>query len=59
MIRLILMGVWAILITVGSGYGFHRLQRLHESSVGQGPTAVVETHKTREINIPKIRNGAI
>lgn len=59
MIRLILMGVWAILITVGSGYGFHRLQRIYESSASAGPTAVLETHKTREINIPKICNGAI
>jgi hypothetical protein len=59
MIRLIVTGVWAILITVGSGYGFHRLQLLHESSAGAGPSAALETHKTREINIPKIRNGTI
>lgn len=59
MIRLILMGVWAILTTVGSGYAFHHLHRLHEYSVGRGPTAALETHKTREINVPKIRNGTI
>ncbi|MFY9657983.1 MAG: hypothetical protein WAK01_15625 [Methylocystis sp.] len=59
MIRLILMGVWAISITVGSGYAFHHLHRLHENSAGGGPAAALETHKTREINIPKIRNGAI
>jgi len=59
MIRLFVTGVWVILITVGSGYGFHRLKRLHESSAGAGPSAALETHKTREINIPKIRNGTI
>jgi hypothetical protein len=59
MIRLILTGVWAILITVGSGYAFHHFRRIHENSERSGPTAVLETRKTREINIPKIRNGAI
>jgi len=59
MIRLIAMGVWAMLITIGSGYAFDHFRRFHESSGMSGASAVLETRKTREINIPKIRNGAI
>jgi hypothetical protein len=58
MIRLIFMGVWAISITVGSGYAFHHFRRLPRT-FGASSAAVLETRKTREINIPKIRNGTI
>lgn len=58
MIRLVLIGVWTILITVGSGYGFHHFPRLLKSAEATS-AAALETRKTREINIPKIRNGAI
>ena len=59
MIRLIFMGVWAILITVGSGYAFHHFRRIHQNSGDAAADAVLEVRKTKEINIPKIRNGAI
>ncbi len=58
MIRLIFMGVWAILMTVGSGYAFHHFRRLPQT-FGASSTAVLETRKTKEVNIPKIRNGTI
>jgi len=52
------MGVWAILITVGSGYGFHYFRRAPQT-FGASSAAALEARKTREMNIPKIRNGAI
>ena len=58
MIRIIFIGFWAILVTAGSGYGFHYFRRLPHT-FGSSSTAVLETRKTRELNIPKIRNGAI
>ena len=59
MIRLIFMGVWAILITVGSEYAFHHFRRIQQHFGDSAAAAVLEIRKTKEINIPKIRNGTI
>jgi hypothetical protein len=59
MIRLIFMGVWAILITVGSGYAFNHIRESPQSSNASASAVVLEARKTKEINVPKIRNGAV
>lgn len=59
MIRLILIGVWASLITVAANYGATYLRQANADKEAAAPAPVVETRKTKEINVPKIRDGVV
>src|SRR5579863_3629044 len=58
MIKLVLIGVWACLMTVASSYATAYLQSMF-AKTGVEQTAAVESKKTKEIDIPKIRDGVL
>jgi hypothetical protein len=59
MIKIILVGFWACLTTLAAGYA---VSRLHEASPKPSIAANAtprESKKTKEINVPKVRAGAV
>jgi hypothetical protein len=61
MIKALVIALWACLILVGSQYGAHQIRdALTARAAGVGRVAMaVESRKTKEINIPRIKNGVI
>ena len=59
MIRLILIGMWASLITIASSYGVNYIRREQEKGTVAAATPPLETRKTKEINVPKVRDGVV
>jgi len=60
MIRIILVGVWACLTTLAAGYAANHLREaIAHHAVEARPAESRQAKKTREINVPKIRDGAI
>jgi hypothetical protein len=59
MIKLILVGVWACMITVASNYAATHIRAAYFNGPAEQAPATVESHKTKEINIPKIRDGVV
>lgn len=59
MIRLILIGVWASLITIASNYGALYFRQAYANKEAAAPAPVLETRKTKEINVPKVRDGVV
>jgi hypothetical protein len=59
MIKFILVGAWASLATLASSYGTMYVRASFDKSASEQPAAAVETRKTKEIDIPKIRDGAL
>jgi hypothetical protein len=59
MIKLILVGAWASLATLASSYATTYFRTSFDKSASEQSAAAVETRKTKEIDIPKIRNGAL
>jgi hypothetical protein len=59
MIKLILVGVWACLATLASSYATTYFRAAFAKSSTEQKTAAVETRKTKEIDIPKIRDGGL
>ena len=58
MIKLVLIGVWACLMTVASSYATAYF-RSTMAKPGVEQTAELESKKTKEIDIPKIRDGIL
>ena len=59
MIKLVLVGVWGCLATVAAGYAASALhEKAHAQSAAPAPPPQ-ESRKTKEMNVPKISNGAI
>jgi hypothetical protein len=58
-IRLVLIGIWASLITIASNYGAAYFRQAHASKEAAAPAPELETRKTKEINVPKIRDGVV
>lgn len=59
MIRLILVGMWASLMTIASYYAIAHFRQEHTKKEAAAPAPLLETRKTKEINVPKIRDGAV
>jgi hypothetical protein len=59
MIKLILVGAWACLATLASSYATIYFRATLTKSAVEQSAATTEARKTKEINIPKIRNGAL
>jgi hypothetical protein len=59
MIKLILVGVWACLATFASSYATTYLRTMFAKSAVEQKSADVDSRKTKEINIPKIRDGSL
>jgi hypothetical protein len=58
-IRLILIGVWASLITIASNYGAAYFRQAYFSKEATAPAPVLETRKIKELNVPKLRDGVV
>jgi len=58
-IRLILVCIWASLMTIASSYAITYFRQEHAKKEVAGPPPLLETRKTKEINVPKIRDGAV
>lgn len=59
MIRIILVGFWACLTTLAAGYA---MSHLREAAAKPGIAAAAEpreSKKTKQINVPKIRDGVV
>jgi hypothetical protein len=60
MIKIILVGFWACLVTLAAGYAVnHVRETMARPAVEANAKATKEAKKTREINVPKIRDGAV
>jgi hypothetical protein len=59
MIRIILVGFWACLITLAAGYAMSHLREATSKSPIAAAASPRELKKTKEINVPKIRDGAV
>jgi hypothetical protein len=58
MIKIILIGFWACLTTLATGYAVNHFRE----SAAKAPAASMaqrESKKTKEISVPKIRDGAV
>ena len=61
MIKALVIGLWACLITVGAQFGAHHIREVlaARAAADKSAAVAVESRKTKEINIPRIKNGAI
>ncbi len=59
MIKTLFIGVWACLITVAASYGVTQFLHARAQRAAPAEAATLETRKTKEINIPIIRDGAV
>jgi len=60
MIRTILVGFWACLVTLAAGYAVnHVRETMARPAVEAAATPAKEAKKTKEINVPKIRDGVV
>jgi len=59
MIRIIMIGFWACLMTLAAGYATTHFRAVAAHPPVAAPTVPRELKKTREFNVPKIRDGAV
>ena len=59
MIRIILVGVWACLMTLAASYTVSHFREAAAAKPAAAATAGREARKTKEISIPKIRDGVV
>ena len=59
MIKTLVVGLWACLITLAAAYGIHRFMLARAEAPPAAVTSNLETRKSREINVPVIRDGVV
>jgi hypothetical protein len=59
MIKIILVGFWACLITLAAGYAASHLREAATKPAVVVSSDTRELRKTKEINVPKIRDGVV
>jgi len=60
MTKIILVGFWACLTTLAAGYAMNHVREvIARQSVAAAATPARESRKTKEIDIPKIRDGVV
>ena len=60
MIKTLFVAIWACLVMVGATFGASYVMKMKSEKENAKPTeAAFETRKTRELNIPIIRDGAV
>jgi hypothetical protein len=59
MIRVIVIGLLASAATVGAELATRQLIVLHGERTGAAPKRQTEARKTREINVPRIKDGSV
>jgi hypothetical protein len=59
MIKTLIVGIWACVIALAASQGMNAWMRDRASRPAPIDAAAFETHKTKEINVPIIREGAV
>ena len=59
MIKIILVGFWACLTTLAAGYAMSHLREAAPKPPVAAAASPRELKKTKEINVPKIRDGVV
>ena len=59
MIKIVLVGFWACLTTLATGYAISHLREASAKPQLAAAASPRETKKTKEINVPKIRDGVV
>jgi hypothetical protein len=59
MIKLVLIGAWACLATLASSYVASYLRTASAKSAVEQPATPAEAKKTKEIDVPKIKDGVL
>ena len=59
MIKIILVGFWACLTTLAAGYAMNHLREAGAKPPVAAAASPRQTQKTKEINVPKIRDGVV
>jgi hypothetical protein len=59
MIKVLLVGLWAGFVTAAATYGMMEYKAARAGKPVAAAAVAVETRKTKEINIPRIKNGVI
>ncbi len=59
MIKIILVGFWACLTTLAAGYAMNHIREAGAKPQVAAAESPRETKKTKEINVPKIRDGVV
>jgi hypothetical protein len=59
MIKLVLVGAWACFATLASGYATSYLTAAYAKGSSEQSSGPVESKKTKEIDVPKIKDGAL
>ena len=57
--RLVIIGIWACIVTLASSYATGYIRSSSSVRSPSPSTASSESRKTKEINIPKIRDGVV
>jgi hypothetical protein len=60
MIRIVMIGFWACLTTLAAGYAMTHVRAMEAKPAATADSAQAkELKKTKEINVPKIRDGVV
>jgi len=59
MIKTLFVAAWACLITLAASYGIHAFMQTRADAPPPAEASASEARKTKEINIPIIRDGAV
>jgi len=59
MIKTLFIGIWACLVTLGASYGASHWMQTRANQAAAPAIVASESRKTKEINIPIIRDGAV
>jgi hypothetical protein len=59
MIKIVFVACWAALVAISSGLAMTRVREQQARRSPETAAPKLETRKTKEINVPKIRDGAV
>jgi len=59
MIKLVLIGLWACLVTLAASYGGSYWKASQKAAAADSSTQVIEYKKTKEFTVPKISEGIV
>ena len=59
MIKMILVAIWCSAMVAAGGFGAQYVMKMKAAKENAKPEIALETRKTRELNVPIIRDGAV
>ena len=59
MIKMILVAIWCSAMVAAGGFGAEYVMKMKAAKENAKPEIALETRKTRELNVPIIRDGAV